>query len=392
MARKNEFEYIVIGLGGIGSAAAYWLSRRAGDEVLGLEQFQLGHDKGASEDHSRIIRLSYHTPAYVALAKHAYAAWREIEADAGEPLLLITGDLFLGPRVSAMPIDVYIDSLKAENVPFEVLDAAEIMRRWPQFRLDDDVFGTFQGQGGIVPGTGGMMAHARTARARGATLLDNTPVTSITPLSDGVKVTTPNATYRCRHLVMAADAWTNCLLAPLGIKLPLTLSEEQTSYFASPHLEEFMPGRFPVWVWADDPNFYGTPVYGEARGVKAAQDIGGREVTLETRTFQPDPDTLERVSAFLKRNIPKAYGPVLYSKPCIYTLTPDRDFVIGTLPDYPRITLALGASHGYKFAGLIGRILSELAVDGGTEYDIAPFAVDRPILQMANPPTSFLLG
>src|SRR5207248_10407003 len=129
MAAKNEFEYIVIGLGGLGCAAAYWLARRAGSEVLGLEQFELGHDKGASEDHSRIIRLTYHTPYYVALAHHAYAAWRELEQESGEPLLVITGDLYMSPRGSVMPLTDYVDSMTAENVAFELLDAHEIMHR-----------------------------------------------------------------------------------------------------------------------------------------------------------------------------------------------------------------------------------------------------------------------
>jgi len=391
MPVKNEFEYIVIGLGGIGTAAAYWLARKAGKEVLGLEQFELGHDKGASEDHSRIIRLSYHKPEYVALARHAYTAWRELEEDAGEPLLLITGDLILGPCESRMPVTDYIDSLAAQKVSFVQLDADEIMHRWPQFRLDGDVVGSFQEQGGLVAARKGVLAHARMARAHGATLRENAQILRITPLGDGAQIEMSDGIYRCRHVVVAADAWTNRLLASLGISLPLTLMEEQVSYFATPRLDEFRPGRFPVWVWSDEPNFYGIPVYGEERGVKAAQDMAGREVTLETRTYEPDPSTLKRVGDFLQRTIPSAYGPILYSKTCIYTLTPDRDFVIDTLPDFPQISLALGTGHGYKFAGLIGRILSDLATSGATEYDIAQFAVDRPVLRMANPPRNFIL-
>ncbi|GAC1325226.1 MAG: N-methyl-L-tryptophan oxidase [Chloroflexota bacterium] len=391
MTTKNDFEYIVIGLGGIGSAAAYWLARRAGREVLALEQFELGHDKGASEDHSRVIRLSYHRPDYVALSRHAFAAWRDLEEDTGEPLLVTTGDLILGPRTSPMPVTDYSDSMTSAQVPFDALDAREIMYRWPQFHLDDDVHGTFQAQGGIVPARKGMLEHARMAREHGATLLENCAVTAIEPLAQGVEVTTPGGTYRCRHLVMATDAWTNRLLAPLGITLPLVMTQEQVSYFASPHLDDFVPDRFPVWIWADDPNFYGMPVFGEAHGIKAAQDSAGREVTLETRTFEADPATVERVGAFLQRTLPRAHGPVLYSKTCIYTLTPDRDFVIDTLPAYPQISLALGSGHAYKFAGLMGHILSDLAIDGATAYDIGPFAFSRPILHMENPPRNFLL-
>lgn len=388
---KREFEYIVVGLGGLGSGAAYWLARRAGSEVLGLEQFELGHERGASEDHSRVIRYAYHAPHYVELAHHAFAAWHELEADAGETLLVNTGDLYMTPHDGAVPLTDYIDSMSAQHRPFELLDAAEIMRRWPQFRLDDGVGALFSAAGSIAPAKKGNATHARLARRHGATLLENTAVTGITPLDDGVEVATAETTYRCRRLVLTTDAWTNGLLAPLGLHLPLTMTQEQVTYFASPHLEEFMPGRFPIWAWMDDPFFYGIPVYGEERGVKAAQDTGGREVTLETRTFDADPAMLARVSDFLQRIVPRAYGPVLYTKTCIYTMAPDRDFVIDTLPGYPQIALALGGGHAYKFVGLIGHILSDLAIDGTTSYNIAPFDFERPILQLADPAKNFLL-
>jgi sarcosine oxidase len=410
---RGDFEHIVVGLGGIGSAAAYWLARRAeGDggilagvegecntpvrkpsraSVLGLEQFEIGHDQGASGDHSRITRLSYHTPAYVELAHHAYAHWRALEEDAGQPLLVITGDLLLGPRVSPVPITDYIESLTAADVPFEYLDADEIMHRWPQWRVDPDVHGSFQAQGGIVPAREATLLHAERARAHGATLLENTPVTAIRPIADGVEVTTPEATFRCRRLILTVDAWTNRLLAPLGVQLPLTITQEQVTFFASAHPEEFAPDRFPVWIWGDEPNFYGFPVFGEERAVKASEDMAGREVTLESRSFEPDPAIVDRVGEFLQSHLPAAHGPVLYSKTCIYTLTPDRDFIVDVLPEYPQIILALGAGHGFKFSGLIGRILSDLAVDGKTDFDIGAFAMSRDVLHMAEPPKRFRL-
>jgi sarcosine oxidase len=391
MTRKTEYEYIVVGLGGIGSAAAYWLARRAGAEVLGLEQFELGHDKGASEDHSRIIRLTYHTSAYVELAHHAYTHWHVLEDDANEAVLTITGDLLLGPRESEMPVTDYADSLAGANVQFEMLDADEIMHRWPQWRLHADVHASFQARGGIVMAAKATRLHATQARRHGATLLEHTQVLSISPDATGIEVRTTDATYRCRRLVLAADAWTNGLLEPLGVSLPLTLTEENVIYFASPHLDEFVPERFPVWIYADDPNFYGVPVHGDIRAVKAAQDMCGREITLESRTFEPDGGVIERVGAFLQAHLPRAYGPVLQSKTCMYTLTPDRDFVIDCLPAHPQIAIALGAGHAFKFAGLIGRVLSDLSIDGVTEFDISPFAFSRPILHMGEPPTNFLL-
>lgn len=389
-AAKREYEYIVLGLGGIGSGAAYWLARRAGVEVLGLEQYGLNHDKGASEDHSRIVRLAYEKPAYVELARHSYAAWDDVERDGDEPLIVITGGLDLfPPSPSAVPMRDFADSMVAHDVPFEQLDAAETMRRYPQFQLEDGTVSFYQAQSGFAPAHKCNRAHQRLARQHGATLLENTSVAAIAPLADGVEVTTPDATYRCRRLVVTADAWTNDVLHPLGVRVPLTCTREQVSYYAAPRLRDYHPDRFPIWIWRDNPNFYGIPVYGEEAGVKVAQDVGGREVTPATRTFESDPDIEARVDLFMRRHLPTARGPVVSTKTCMYTMPPDRDFVIDTLPDYPQVSLALGAAHGFKFASIIGRILSELALDGATAYNIAPFAVDRPILTMENPPRVF---
>jgi sarcosine oxidase len=387
---KTDFKAVVVGLGGIGAAAAYWLARRLGNEVLGLEQFEIGHARGASQDHSRIIRLSYHTPAYVRLAQEAYAAWAVLEAEAGESLIIKTGSLDLAPRNSALPLTPYVDSLRASGVPFELLNAAEVVRRWPNFRLPDDVQGLYQAAGGIAPAARCNAAHVRLAQRYGAVLCDHVRVTFIRPRGDEMEVVTGENVYRCQRLVIAADAWCNALLAHLGLKLPLTVTQEQVTYFATPQLADFQPDRFPVWIWLDEPCFYGFPVYGEA-GTKAAQDVGGQEVTAETRTFTPDRASLERVQAFLARYLPSALGPVITTRTCLYTLTPDRDFVLDSLPGYSNVFMALGAGHGFKFASLFGKILSELALDGQTSSDIQSLRFDRPVLHMAEPPRHFMV-
>src|SRR4051794_18770217 len=201
---KRNYEYIVLGLGGFGSAAAYWLARRAGRDVLGLEQFEIGHVRGESQDHSRIIRLSYHTPEYVELAKHAYRAWAEVEQDAGEQLVLKTGGLDFAPRESAIPLTSYSDSMIAAGVPFERLDAPEIRRRWPQFTVTDDIHGLFQPESGIAMAARGNAAHLRMAQAHGATLRDRVPVHGLTPMGDEIEVSAGDTSYRCRRLIIAA--------------------------------------------------------------------------------------------------------------------------------------------------------------------------------------------
>jgi sarcosine oxidase len=236
----------------------------------------------------------------------------------------------------------------------------------------------------------GNAAHQHLARARGATLLDNMPVTAIKPVRDEIEVVAGAQTFRCKKVILTVDAWLNGLLANFGRQLPLTITREQVTYFASPHLADFSPERFPIWIWMDEPCYYGFPAFGEA-GPKAGQDVGGDEVTADTRTFDVNPRTYQRVEDFLRRFIPSALGPAIYTKTCLYTMPPDRDFIIDALPEAPNVLVGQGAAHAYKFASVIGKVLSELALDGNTASDISPFKISRPILNMANPPKNFMV-
>jgi len=391
---RNEWDAIVVGLGAIGSGAAYWLSRRLGDRVLGLEQFELGHSRGAGQDHSRIIRLSYHRPDYIRLAKRAYETWAEVEAESRTTIVTRTGGLDVAPREAAIPLSDYIESMTAEGVPFEHLDGPEIARRWPQWRLGEEHHGLYQADAGIADPNRGNRAHQDLARRHGATLLEQSPVTRLRDHGEGtIEVELADGSrHRAPQVVLAADAWTNDLLDSFDRRLPLTIIQAQVTYFASPDPALFAPDRFPIWIWMDDPSFYGFPTYGEA-GPKSAEDVGGDEVTPATRTYDRNEDGFARLTGFLERHLPDQIGPEILTKTCLYTLTPDRDFVLDRLPDHPGVLMALGAAHAYKFASVLGRILAELAVDGSTPSaaDIERFRVDRPILLETNPVTSFLV-
>ena len=390
---RNEWDVIVVGLGALGSAAVYWASRRPGTRVLGLEQFELGHANGASADHSRIIRLSYHRPDYVRLAKRAYESWGVVEGEARERIVTITGGLDLWPAEPAIPMADYTDSLAAEGVPFELMDAAEVMARWPQWRLDDDVRALYQSRGGIADPYRGNAAHRRLATARGATLRDRTPVTDMRASDGAYEVRLPDGTtHTAARVILTADAWTNELLQRFDRQLPLTVTKEQVTYFDAPDPAAFAPDRFPVWIWMDEPSFYGFPTYGEP-GPKAAQDCGGQPTTPRTRTFDPDEANRARVRGFVERHLPGAGGPELYTKTCLYTLTPDRDFVVDHIPDAPGVVVGLGAGHAFKFASVLGRVLVELALDGSSASDpeLGAFAIDRPILLEDAPFTSWMV-
>jgi sarcosine oxidase len=377
----GEFRYAVVGGGGIGSAATYWLSRRVGEEVVCLEQWRLGHAMGASEDHSRIIRLGYHSPVYTALTRDAYAAWREVEREAGARLVHTTGMVNIArPGTEGGDIlDAYVAAMSEHAVPFERFDAAELMRRWPQFRLPEDREALFQPDGGILDIRRASAAHVTLARQRGATVLEDAAVTAIESLPGGVRLSTGAGAFEVEKAVICAGAWTRELLAGLGVDWPIRLTQEQVTYYATPDLDAFAPERFPVWIHHGDEEFYGFPVYGEP-ATKAAQDLGGPAVDLATRSWEPDVERVRKVTRFLDDILPGYSGPELYSRCCLYDMPPDRDFVVDVVPGHPRIGVCIGAGHAAKFAGLLGRILSELATEGATSSPIEAFRADRPAL------------
>jgi sarcosine oxidase len=375
---EDEADVIVLGLGGIGSAAAYWLAR-SGARVIGLERFELGHDRGASQDHSRIIRLSYHDPAYVRLAQAAYASWGEVSAEAGAELVIETGGIDIFPPRDSFDREAYCGAMDACGVAYERLDGAEAMRRFPELRVDEATEVLFQERTGIAAAARANAAHQRLARAHGADLREGARVQAISDGGSEVRVQVDGREIRASQLVVCAGPWTNDVLALLGHRLNLVVTREQVVYLEPKDPGAFAPGRFPVWIWMQDPCYYGFPVFGEP-AVKVAQDGGGEETTADERSFAPDEDNRARVVEFMRRTFPRAVGREHLVKTCLYTLPPDRDFVLDRLPGHDRVLLAVGAGHAFKFATQIGRVLTELAVGGATAHDIALFRADRGVL------------
>ena len=392
----RDVDVVVVGLGALGSGAAYWLSRRSGLRVLGLERFEIGHPYGASEDVSRIIRRSYHRRDYVRLTARAYESWAEVEHEGGHQVVFGTGGLDVGPphpdHGSEVDLEQYAKAMVAEGVPFERLDATEIMHRWPAWRLEDQHVGLYQADTGIADPSRGNAAHRRLALEHGAELRGLAPVARLhdsggeitLELEDGQRI-------RAGRVVLATDAWANELLAPLGCPLPLTVTQEQVSWFTprgDPSL--FAVDRFPTWIWMDEPSFYGFPTHGHP-GPKIGLDVGGREVTPATRTFDVDRAALARTMAFLEARLPGMAVEPFLTKTCLYTMTPDRDFVVDAVPGHPELLVCLGSAHAYKFASVLGRIMAELAVDGITPSvaELEAFRIDRPVLREKHPERRF---
>lgn len=377
---RTTFDTIVVGLGGIGSATLYWLSRRLGGQVLGIEQFDLGHPFGGSQDHSRIIRHMYHDARYTALTPHTYHAWAETEEESGVQVVLKTGGLEFANADYAHDIQRYADAMAAAGLPFERLSVDEVRYRYPQFRLQDDVHVLWDPVGGLVDAAKGNAVHIALARRHGAGVRSACHVQAVEPSGDGVVVRTAHGDFSARRVVVTAAAWTNHVLAATGLTLPLTVTQEQVTYYATSHLKEFSPERFPIFIWKDQLDIYGFPVYGEV-ATKVGVDASGPVVTPETRSLEPDPVREAAITDWLRAHIPNFVGPVLYSKTCLYTMPPDRDFIIDRVPGAEQILVCVGAGHAYKFAGLLGKILSQLTVDGQTEYPVDSFTLQRPAIQ-----------
>ena len=379
--RGSSYDVIVVGGGAMGSAATYHLTRD-GRSVLLLEQFEIGHARGSTHGHSRIIRLSYDHPTYVRLAQAAYWLWAELAEEAHQPLVLTTGGLDLGEPDNPT-LRACLDSLRRTNVPYEVLTARAVRRRFPQFHIGDEIVGLYQADAGILNPTQCVMLMAQQAARCGASVIDRTPVRSIQLDGAGATIITGNATYHCEKLILSAGAWTGPLLASIGVSLPLTVTQEQYAYFEPRQPDAFRPDRFPIFIhYASTTgpvriDTYGFPIYGRD-GVKAAEHHAGPLTTAEARTFEVDPARLKRLSESMQAILPEAYGEVIRAATCLYTNTPDNHFIIDTLPDHPQVAVTAGFSgHGFKFSILMGRILADLVERGRTEYPIEMFSMKR---------------
>ena len=351
--------------------------------MLALEQYQLGHTHGASEDHSRVIRHTYTRPDYTALTPAAYQSWNTIEREAGLRLVHRTGGLIVAERDSAGMeyLDATAAAMTASGLPFELLNGVEASERWPQWRLGGQHTGLFDPEAGILDIRQATAAHLALARARGAIIRPQAPVSAIAESPHEVTITAAGESYTADRVVLAGGAWNPVLLGLLGTSLPITLTQEQVTYFATPNVRDFTPERFTIFGLIDEDGvlYYGLPVYGEV-AVKVGLDSTGPVVTPQTRTETADPQRVTQALAFLERYLPGAVGPELYTRVCCYDFPPDRDFIADYVPGSARVLVCVGAGHAGKFAGLLGRILTELATDGTSQFPVSAFRADRPAI------------
>jgi sarcosine oxidase len=375
MSERN-FDAIVIGVGGMGSAAACELARR-GRRVLALEQFALGHDRGSSHGHTRIIRKAYYEhPDYVPLVCRAFERWYDLEQSQGIHLLTESPCLSIGRADSPMIAGVRA-SAEQHKLPVEHLSADDLRRRFPAFRFGEEYVGVLERSAGFLYVEDCVQAHVCEAVRLGADVRDNEPV--VAWQSDGREavVETHAGRYTAARLILTAGPWAGQLLAGWGSRL--RVMRQVVQWFATSNPRRFRRDVFPLYI-ADTPrgHFYGFPML-SANGVKVAQHYGAPELGSPTevnRTVGRADE--ERLRAFLQEHLPDVDGPCRRSSVCIYTLTPDRHFLIDLHPEYPNVALAAGFSgHGFKFASVVGEILADLAENGRTDLPIGMLRISR---------------
>ena len=362
----ERFDSIVVGVGGMGSAALYHLARR-GQRVLGLERFTVPHSLGSSHGVTRIIRLAYYEdPAYVPLLLRAYELWRELEERAGEQLLHITGSIDAGPEI----FEGSLRSCEEHDLPHEVLTGAELGRRYPAYRLPDETNVLLQPDGGFLLPERCIVSHAREAQALDAVVRTDERVLDWEPAGDGVRVESERGTYEADRLVLCAGAWSERVA---HLREGLVTAERQVlAWFEPVEPELFEPRRFPVFnLVVPEGRWYGFPVFG-VPGFKVGR--------YHHRGGTVDPDDFDRVPRredeallheFAERYFPAGAGPTSSLETCLFENTPDEHFLLDLHPDCPQAVVAAGFSgHGFKFCSVVGEIVAELALDGATRHEI----------------------
>jgi sarcosine oxidase len=377
-------DVIIIGLGAMGSAAAAQLAQR-GQRVLGLDQFDFLHDRGSSHGASRVIRLAYFEhPSYVPLLLRAYELWTQLEQDTDRSLLSMTGGLMIG-RPDSDVVSGSLRSARAHGLPHEILDAAEIRRRFPPLTPADDDVALYETRAGVLRAEECVEALQQKAIADGADLRSNERVLEWQAESgdEGVVVRTESETFQARHLVLTPGPWASSMFDLPG--LPLTVERQVLFWFAPVGgVSAFSPTQFPIYIWdvGGRTQFYGFPsMPGPPFGVKVAFFRSGDEkpVAPDAVDRTVNPSEVEGMRAALLNRLPAlASGALVQTVTCLYTLTPDHHFVVGCHPAHPQVTIASPCSgHGFKFATVIGEIIADLAIDGETRHDIDLFRPAR---------------
>ncbi len=366
---SETFDVVVLGLGVMGASAVHQLAGR-GVRVLGLDANQRGHVLGSSHGRSRIIREAYYEAVeYVPLVQRAFVQWRELEEETGLDLLLMTGCLNIG-RPGTQVVDGVIASARRHGLPSEILTSDAMRSRFPAFALPESHVGVYQPTAGVLNADACVGALVDASVARGATIRHGELVNNWEPDGDGVIVRTPSGTIRAQKLVITAGPWSASVLADLG--LPLQAVRQYVVHFEPQAPERFSPPGFPAFIWdVAEGEVYGIP-YLPGSGFKVGGHDPGEPCTPETARRTVTAEEIENVRSIFERCLPGCATTMSMAATCLYTVTPDRHFIIDRHPEHPQVSYAAGFSgHGFKFGPTIGEVLADLAIEGSSRHDVA---------------------
>ncbi len=359
----QTFDVIVLGVGGVGSAALYHLAKR-GASVLGIEQFGLAHDRGSSHGQTRLIRQTYFEhPDYVPLVQRAFDGWTALEQLSGAELYRQVGLIQIGPSTGEVIRGVRASAAE-HHLPIENLSAQEAMQRFPGLNVSEDWEAVYENRAGYLFVERCVEAHVAAAKACGATLHLDESVCDWSVTSGTVRVETDRGEYQAKRLVIAAGAWSVPLLAELGVRLEL---RRKPLYWYQTRTDDYCADRgFPGFLFdLAEGCFYGFPQIDE-QGLKVAEHSGGRVIT-DPATIDRELDSADeaRVAGFVQRYLPAATTERTHHAVCMYTMSPDGHFILDLHPQHPEVAFVVGLSgHGFKFAGILGEELARVALDG----------------------------
>lgn len=374
--RRTQYDVAIIGLGAMGSAALWRLARR-GARVVGIDRWAPPHVAGSTHGHTRIIREAYFEhPLYVPLVQRAYRLWDELERLSGDELFRATGGLMLGPARGTLVAGA-LRSAREHGLAHELVDAREVARRFPALAPAEGDVGVIEPRAGLLFPERGVRAMLDAAYALGAASGTGVRAASWRADAGGVTIATNDGDVTAARLIIAAGAWMSALVPELAASLSVM---RQMGHWFIPraHPERFGADRLPVMLWEHAPDhfFYSLPDVGD--GLKASIHHEGRVVDPDAPREPVSSQETAQIRALLERLMPDGAGRVRETSTCLYTNTPDGHFAIGHHPAHANVVIASPCSgHGFKFAPAIGDLLADLAMDGGTGFDLSPFALGR---------------
>lgn len=372
----NAYNVAIIGTGAMGSAAAYHLSK-TGKKILVLDRFNPPHNFGSSHGQSRIIREAYfESPVYVPLVQQAYKLWYQLEKESNKKLLLKTGGLMLGTPDSKV-VQGAMQSAIEHQLPYEYLNSHEIKKRFPGFNPTEKTVGIYEQNAGILFPEECIQTNIELAKNDNTDFRFNEVVTNIIVNNNEVEITTCKEKYAAEKVIVSAGAWLKDLLPEL--QLPLKVTRQVLFWFKcrKEDAKKYAPKNFPVYIWQKEQEkiFYGFPDLSE--GIKIAIHHNGKITAADTIDRNVDEEEIKEISAIVKTYL-GIDATLNSSAVCMYTNTPDEDFIIDYHPLHKNIIIASPCSgHGFKFSSAIGKLLCEMALEQPLNFDISVFGINR---------------